>query len=329
MPKNKNNNNNNNNDAISSARERLQASAREILRNIESAMSPPDATSGTTLGIEQAFRSMFSSCTGSATTAELEDNDSVPVTPVSTQESSLSSRSRSFKENLRRLSMRSESIEKPETTPQRERPQPPPSAHIYEQLFFDDTISAKITPEKTEYYSNRRRKSSPAQFQQASPLTTQPQKKASLRPFPVSSPSPASPAVPQPDQEIGIPELNASFDDGISAISAHTLEAMARKPDTGGPRIDATSLHRNSTPQSRGSTSTTKSFEQWKVQEQEFWESEIINTPQIPKQQRSTRLSRNLDPFRHPHDTLAIEPEDLFYHRYARTDKHTDETGEI
>lgn len=109
--------------------------------------------------------------------------------------------------------------------------------HIYAQLFFDDQIRAS--------------------------------KKTSVpKPFPVSSPTALS-APPVYDNEVNVP---TDFDDAISAISAHTLEAMEvlRAPSV---------AHRQpSVDRSYKSTSTksteSSSFDVWQKEDTKFWKQQ-------------------------------------------------------
>lgn len=227
------------------ARERIQASAREIIRNIENVMGNNNSTPATESSegsLEQAFRSFFTSCTTGATmaTTDEDDNTAAGATPVSTQpsqDSSLSSKSRrlsmhtvqraavSTKESLRRLTekhMESNKIPRNYLPPT----QPHAADHVYEHLFFEEEPARDVPLRIPEELPRNRRQRSP---QGASP-NTQPKKRLT-KPFPVSSPQRDKPVVTTPctAEGIAIPQC-PTFDDGISAISSHTLEAMAREP---------------------------------------------------------------------------------------------------
>jgi hypothetical protein len=134
----------------------------------------------------------------------------------------------------------------------------PVADHIYEHLFFAEEQARREqqqqqhhTPRQLsnripdELPRNRRQRSPPSLSAAArtgihSP-NVQPKKRHTgstnlSKPFPVSSPnrdkpvlSVASPSLPCTAHGISIPQC-PTFDDGISAISANTLEAMAKQP---------------------------------------------------------------------------------------------------
>lgn len=227
------------------ARDRFQASAREIIRNIEKAIGSTHAETNSEGSLEQAFRSFFSSCTTGATMATTDDDHSqtaANATPISfqpSQDSTLSSKPRrlslpvtkreaiSTKESLRRLAESRKDYAANEHLPST---QPPASDHIYEHLMFSEELSRSAAANRIpeELPTNRRRRS---------PLgispNIQPKKRVTplTKPFPVSSPTREKPVVTplHSAERIMIPQ-SLTFDDGISAISAHTLEAMAKEP---------------------------------------------------------------------------------------------------
>jgi hypothetical protein len=284
---------------LAAARDRFQASARDLMRNIETVMNssntaptnnahpnrsspvvgvtsdaaaPPatEARTSTTAGeggsLEQAFRLFFTSCTTGATMATADDDDgddtdvrAMQVTPSSSSNCSLSSSRSSFSsrppmrqnsssaaDNLRRLASRPTSMSRRTRSTSEHNPgynrassanrdNNPAVEHIYEQLFYDDhEASSRI---QDVLPRNRARNRSPQQPQGGGGLSpnTQPKKRVLSKPFPVSSPprevsntttTRSQQQHTTPSQGITIPE-SPTFDDNISAISAHTLEAMA------------------------------------------------------------------------------------------------------
>jgi hypothetical protein len=363
-----------NNDPLTMARDKLQSSAREIMRNIETAMSSGSnhlQNKDTTAALEAAFRNIFSSCTGAGGSTK---DDQADVTPVSLQPSnestSLSSRSRSnhsIKESLDRK--RTESTGRGNAA--REPPNPTtaadPAAHIYEQLFFDDAAKKNKIPDQLPK-SRRRRQSNSPQKALVSPTPPQPKKRLSvMKCFPVSSPV-SSPARLLTSEEIDIPHC-PTFDDGISAISAHTLEAMAKQTQRP-PKQARDFLHKSTfgvipqdisqvnvslvdssfsknslqqqqrtptppqrygTPQSRDSS---KSFEKWRDSEQQFWEREAKKSNKRRGRRKTadstlSTASSTQMSWKHPHDTLPYEPSDLFFDADMNEIQLDTETGEI
>jgi hypothetical protein len=175
--------------------------------------------------------------------------------------------------------------------------------------------------------------------------------KAVPKPFPVSSPARAkseglvSPAGPS---ELDI-SANLTFDDSISAISAHTLEAMARtkgqhRPDLSRMTIDAArrppknsrrthepvQLYKSRSSQSRKSTMSTpskasqstgttesSSFEYWQKEEQKYWTSESKkefkrSTSKGSRGSKESSKSPLGSSGRHPHEVFPYDafPED-------------------
>jgi hypothetical protein len=180
--------------------------------------------------------------------AASDDNTAADMTPVSSQpsqESSLSSKSLSSiplqqnrggvstQESLRRLSsagLRADHIKGEATSPA----QAPVADHIYQHLFFAEEQARREQQQNRipeVLPRNRRHRSPPLGV---SP-NVQPNKRVAhslTKPFPVSSPTREKPVLEAPPctaQGISIPQ-SPTFDDGISAISANTLEAMAKQP---------------------------------------------------------------------------------------------------
>ena len=393
MPSSRNNQSPENHPLVA-ARDRLQSSARDLIRNIESAMgttnnnTQPNNNPGPETSLEQAFRSLFSSCTTGATMNEENDDDddeAAEVTPTSSRDrsgSSLESRSSpvvpvpqsrgrgsSAKGPLRRLSNKfSERVSPP---PPRPTPSPILSdtpthhtagEHVYAQLYLEEETERRVAaaPAPSHSTNQNRRQRSPQQLLGISPMTPnpQPKKRVSTKPFPKSSPTQGTTPLRalSPTQGIAIPD-SPTFDDGISAISSHTLEAMARNdpvrtqmvsnlphrswrasPPATPPR-PVTPKHggghylqhdpRSNTPSTRTTqssrTSMDRSFEQWKHQDQEFWEAEVaVETTKI-KKKKKPRGRRSSDsswqqPRRHPHETLPFHPSDVFFRRSPDSD---------
>jgi len=396
MPSSRNNQSPENHPLIA-ARDRLQSSARDLIRNIESAMgtannnTQPNNNLGPETSLEQAFRSLFSSCTTGATMNEENDDDDVDaaeVTPTSSRDrsgSSLESRSSpvvpvqqsrgrgsSAKGPLRRLSNKfSERVSPP---PPRPTPSPILSdtpthhtagEHVYAQLYLEEETERRVAaaPGPSSSTNHNRRQRSPQPLLGISPMTPnpQPKKRVSTKPFPKSSPTQGTTPLRalSPTQGIAIPD-SPTFDDGISAISSHTLEAMARNdpvrtqmasnlphhrswlrtsPPSTPPR-PVTPKHggylqnndpRSNTPSTRttqSSRSMDRSFEQWKHQDHEFWEAEVAveaaQKNKVIKKKKKPRGRRSSDswqqPRRHPHETLPYHPSDVFFRRSPDSD---------
>jgi len=322
--------------ALSMARERLQSSAREWIRNIEDAMlSTSSATQSSAnasmrdnnvsqrreiqpsfkegaASIEQAFRIMFASCTGAAdaNARELEEKSTSTQTPSSDMQSSDSKSCPPMVTPSHSCRYTVPTVSTPSTAPSTRSPPtlkpPPPSQrdfgeHIYAQLFHDDNsrarkavASLRTEPDINEPPLGRRQPLTPA----AAPMYSYP------KPFPMSSP-PRTSAVPS--QELTLPS-NLTFDDSISAISAHTLEAMAHHaprirsdltfsskdsstlfPPQSSlhsfPRVQSHESNRSGLISKGGSqksktTHTTESsgtsFEIWQAQEKEYWNDVVM-----------------------------------------------------
>lgn len=323
---------------LATARERLQTSARELLRSIEdvvlsSATQQPrevraeGQTDSCTrrrelqptlregaASIEHALRVMFSSCTGAgdvgtASEEPLADLQFQTITP--TKDNAISNN------NIVTPPTAATSNSSPPSGSNR-RPSPSQrdiGEHIYAQLFHDDTIRAEKAVETLRGYETPEQNE--RQRQGVSPHVLS-------KPFPISTPPRTFPA---PSQELHLP-ASLTFDDAISAISAHTLEAMA---DSNHPvpvsrserknqskecstslflsepnsfdRIRSSGSHSRFSLPSKGNNSrqskttlTTESsgssFEIWQAQEQKFWDDMV----QLDGSRR-----------RHPHDTFSFD----------------------
>jgi hypothetical protein len=298
------------------ARDKLQASAREWMRNLEEVMSKKntnteDASLKDGNPLENVIRTMFGACTVGV---------DVPGSPASVQLQESSS------SNSHASSPRSVANEEhgPDEVPSKQ----DIGEHIYAQLFFDDqaraskAVNSLRDQEKTTKHTER-----------LSLKTNVP------KPFHVSSPSrrisPARPVATAPlsSEELNIP-ANCTFDDSLSAISAHTLEAMAltvgpsrsrsdmdssvfqdvhekreilgatRSPfdspaQFGRARSSQTLGSRNSLPtvgtRSSLSTRTTESssFENmWHREEQKYWKEECTDDPLRPVRKVCTKDSK-------------------------------------
>jgi hypothetical protein len=166
--------------------------------------------------LENVIRTMFGACTVGA---------DVAGSPASVQlQDSSSSNSHSSSPR----SVANESHHGPDEVPSKQ----DIGEHIYAQLFFDDQARA------SKAVNSVRDQDTSAKQTERTPLKTNVPK-----PFHVSSPSghisPARPVATAPlsSEELNIP-ANCTFDDTLSAISAHTLEAMALTVSTSRSRSD-------------------------------------------------------------------------------------------
>lgn len=220
----------------SAARDKLQASARELMKNWEDYAKKPRSKGNSDQGaIETALRAIFSSCTSGADQTVIDspeqlvlndDSDSIPSSPEVEKCSRQGSR----------LTQRSQSA----TAIDREAPPPPPakndlSEHIYAQLFYDDQLRAAKAVNTLRADS----KNAPTTPQSANVALTRhitpthhnnSNNNAFPKPFPASTPARlvAGTNTPVTPAEFNI-QATLTFDDSISAISAHTLEAMAAR----------------------------------------------------------------------------------------------------
>ena len=256
------------------AGDKLKASARELLRNLDSWNKGQDSTA-----LESALSKMFTSCTTGSDAALLTEEDAAQQQEQNTRTSNhpVSMRlSRNIKADY--------------------------GEHIYEELFTTD---------------NRNHRGQPLHGEQgAQPAASPRSRQASPRVFPASSPRSQNVVTPLGSDHLIVPH-DRNFDDAISAVSAHTLEAMEqrinlnhssdsslfpsesneKKSPKKMPRVSS----RGSSKHSR-STHTTEdsSFEQrFADDERKFWKGEAS-------------MGRKHDLFfAHPHDTIPFSPEDL------------------
>lgn len=202
--------------AVSATKDKLQASAQDIWSSIRSidldeiARKPldtetPKSVSASLERIENVFKVMFGSCS----------NGGGVDSPAAAEPSS-----QPYEDNLQSSSFRrSEFISQKDL-----------GDHVYAQLFMDDQRRA------TRAVDGLRDQLKNGEATPTCKFSSQ----QFLHPFPVSSPtrrgrqsiqenlySNATPPAPLTSRDILIAE-DFSFDDGISAISAHTLEEIAR-----------------------------------------------------------------------------------------------------
>lgn len=262
-----------NRQAVMAAQEKLTASARKFIRNIEDAVSSKEGLKDTAHSLETAFKTVFAACTSGtpATSATMESAD---LGLVATSGSKSTTRKDDGQEEY--------------------------GEHIYAQLFFDDQVKAAKAVNALRSQ------------EQKSPTRSTPQ--SPHKPFPVSTPPPRTSRNPLVSDELNIPQNN-TFDDAISAISAHTLEAMEKKAlSKQATRSNDSSLFsesplahsrsnkswRSKNSQSTRTTETSNSFEHmWHQQEAKFWQAEV---------RADERRRPRLPPSSHPHETM---PRDL------------------
>ena len=305
---------------IASARDRLQSSARDLIRNIESAIGSNSNRSNPENSLEHAFRSLFTSCTNPSPNKAEDNKSATGGAPIASKRraSSVSSRSsraveqnRGDKGTLRRYSSqlssgrRASPLSRRQSSPhdaEKPSPQHVTGEHVYAQLYLEEKQTAEWLP-----YSQRQASSPKLLGISPNPGQTRP---INTKPFPKSAPTSAPVRALSPTDGITVP-LD-TFDDGISAISANTLEAMASTnrlvshiPRS--PKASPIKDNRDMTPSTRttqSSRSFDRSFEHWQNQEHQFWEAEVVTDQKVKK-----RTSWNL----HPHETLPYEPGDLAF----------------
>jgi hypothetical protein len=162
-----------------------------------------------------------------------------------------------------------------------------PANAVYAQLFFDDQIRAAKAVNNVIH--------DPA-------LTADPRKHRSLsRPFPSTAPHATSRSLPT---NPGLIEASGTFDDCISAISAHTLEAMVqfhpvelpKQSSAMGNKAIVSSVpfdrsHPSTDTKHTASTRSTESssFDCWQRNEQKYWENK-----------------QHGKKYKHPHDTISF-----------------------
>ncbi|GKZ00987.1 hypothetical protein MPSEU_001050200 [Mayamaea pseudoterrestris] len=310
-------------------KDKLQSSARDLMRSMEQMVgrNKPDNVKS----LENTLRAVFSSCTSGA--------DVNVTTHHEEEEYNEAGESSSPSKNFKRGPGMASRIPASET-----------GEHIYAQLFFDDQVRAakavnalkeidmassakkkNVTPVKSYYPSQ--------QQQQLS------------KPFPASSPARQ---VQHSDFDI---QPTNTFDDSISAISAHTLEAMARAgPTSGSPTFairDAAPVYQTRLPASTAvfvssehvltkpyvpsvrvrssgdysgksqSTKTTttdsSSFDQWQREDKKYWVDQTKKDQLVKKHRRPSQgeLSRHT---RSTATTTASSGRSSHYHPHDATD---------
>ena len=189
--------------------------------------------------------------------------------------------------------------------------------HIYAQLFMDDQRRAAQAVHSLRETAAVQRAPPAAVVTPVSSSAVPSQQHPQQRPFPVSSPTRAAsePKIaPLSSNDVHVP-VTPSFDDGISAISQHTLEAMeervnrTRSTDSSlwsslkesktPPPLAPRTLPRVRSEQSKASTkysrtsrtthtSDTSSFQNmWQKEEQRYWHT------QVEQDSRKSRKSKN------------------------------------
>jgi hypothetical protein len=177
-------------------KDKLQSSARDLMEQVMGRGKP---SSGGARALESTLRAVFSSCTTGA---------DANVTPNSEEEDYSG-----HKEEA------SPPVQQPIGTSASRAPQKELGEHIYAQLFFDDQVRAAKAVNALKEYETTAASSKKPNL----PYSSQyPMQQQLPKPFPASSP-----ARPLQQSDFDIMPTN-TFDDSISAISAHTLEAMAR-----------------------------------------------------------------------------------------------------
>ena len=327
---------------LSKARERLQTSARELFRSFEDAVLVPqqqDAennnhTSDTrnrrlaptlrdgAASIDHALRVMFSSCTGASEVGRTPEEPLVALQQFQTVTTTPAKDSTVFNHittppTASTTSPHNSSHHRHRSPSQRR----DSGEHIYAQLFHDNADKAvEITTRRG--------------YETPEPQQDSERPRALSKPFPISTPPRSFSA---PSQELHVP-ASLTFDDAISCISAHTLEAMVdpppprSKPTTTTTTTITSQFHKeslllsepnslvrvrssgsrfslpskgNNSRQSK-TTQTTESsgssFDVWQAQEQKFWHDMVHDG--------------------HPHDTSASFgfDEDPFLHPVVRED---------
>jgi hypothetical protein len=275
---------NGNTTPMSSMAASAKGKLQDWMKSWEDAYRAP--TPKSTSSIEVAFRNLFGVCTNGAAM----DLRSPPSQDL---EGSSASSSSNNKKRLKRKN--SSSVSEPLKVDFGE--------HIYAQLFFDDQLRAARAVETTTPCT-----------QGSQQL---PHKRSFPKPFPMSSPlrSQSTPSY------LHTPELHIpthSFDDGISAISAHTLEAMDShhtnkgfsKSRSNDSSIFST-LPRNRSKQSQSTRTTESSHSVWQREEQKYWQDMVVQDeghyyhPHEPRR-RSPRRSHVNDSFVVPLDATDM-----------------------
>eukprot|EP00523_Entomoneis_sp_CCMP467_P005768 CAMPEP_0168743602 /NCGR_PEP_ID=MMETSP0724-20121128/13661_1 /TAXON_ID=265536 /ORGANISM="Amphiprora sp., Strain CCMP467" /LENGTH=352 /DNA_ID=CAMNT_0008791237 /DNA_START=142 /DNA_END=1200 /DNA_ORIENTATION=+ len=286
------------------AGDKIKASAREFLRNLEAWKQQEEMPST----LDAAIQKMFGSCTMGAEALEgneqdLDENAS-PRLPGRT----LSGKVNSSNKNNNN------------------------GEHIYEQLFQDDQRQQPPLPTRsTNLHEQKRPK-------EVTPDSTK-HVKIGRRGFSITSPKSSSKKkiTPLKSDHLIVPD---DVDDTISAISAYTLEAMEHAHRTRShkteishddstlfsvkdelspikPRMALSPVGRNRSQASKLSktTHTTEdsSFEQRFADDEKHYWTAMGGSPLHGKSSRNiaTSSSSSSHSFAHPHDTIPFEPGDL------------------
>jgi hypothetical protein len=175
-------------------RDKLQTSARDLMKSMEQVIGRNKPSETNVKSLENTLRAVFSSCTSGAGANVKANNEMEYIDEPSEPHDTLPTDA--FKTKSQKNDM---------------------GEHIYAQLFFDDQIRA------TKAVNALREHDVPKIPTTATCHPTSKHHKS----FPGSTPTRP---VQQADTSI-LP--NPTFDDSISAISAHTLEAMARAAPMG------------------------------------------------------------------------------------------------
>eukprot|EP00522_Entomoneis_paludosa_P018390 CAMPEP_0172453240 /NCGR_PEP_ID=MMETSP1065-20121228/10658_1 /TAXON_ID=265537 /ORGANISM="Amphiprora paludosa, Strain CCMP125" /LENGTH=367 /DNA_ID=CAMNT_0013205419 /DNA_START=325 /DNA_END=1428 /DNA_ORIENTATION=+ len=323
------------------AGDKLKASAREFLRNLETWKTQDEIP----VSLESAIHKMFGSCT-------------TPTEPLAGEDDGEESASRAVSERRSRRKM-------PSNHPVSQRTNKAEyGEHIYEQLFQDDQKNTSHHQEQrgpTEVTPSSRRE--PQHYQQRAPSSSpRGLGKSGRKMFPASSPKSSSgKQICTPLKSDHLIVQNDKFDDSISAISAYTLDAMAQVDPTrtrslksntskddstlfpasshegpSTPKKSPSSFHRNRSQQTSHSklsrmsktTNTTEdsSFEQrFADDEKHYWkgQSESPRHSSGHSKRSKSQSSRKTHDhtastcgsssasFAHPHDVIPFEPGDL------------------
>jgi len=281
-----------------SAKTKLQA----FMKNVEEVISTNKSNEGTTSGesdpikegaasIESALRAVFSSCTFGAdgVVATGEEHEEHTGATASTSSHSKSARG-DARDSTGAPKRKTQSTSKPV-----ERTQPPQprqndiGEHIYAQLFFDDQIRAAKAVSSLRNNDETPRPQ-PSHLAGSSSNNIP-------RPFPASSPAHAS-ATAQTMTPLDI-SANLTFDDSISAISAHTLEALAQTNGIGQTRSDLTKESTDSSLFPREGNTVSKPPPSASASKQPY----IVED--MPRSRSSQ--TNNSSPSKHSHSTRTTE----------------------
>jgi hypothetical protein len=246
-----------------SAKDKFQTSASQFWSSIRSLSleenmkkpvvspeSPAEEPSGGDTSLESVMRLMFGACAGASP-----DVQKTSKRDVESSETSSGSR------------------EKSKSTCEPISPNPSQEDAMYTQLFKDEQFRAEEAVSHLREQMEMRKEERSPQTQRQSPPHSKATKTLQHKFFPASSPG-----SPKKEREITVPNLvsdspspprkhtnkqphvlqNMSFDDGISAISADTLDEMARMYE-----VDETLLNRVYSDVTQDHVDTTSSVENW------------------------------------------------------------------